>query len=1010
MNHGGLFYGRKKDIPGSLVRPSATGLEGESFHATSTTTSTVDALPSTCNGGGSPPATAAAAAWDTKDASEVRGDDAGQTLLNADDTTLLHGMLEDIMTAADAFKASPSSCTPGETLPACAYLLRRYFHLPSGTFKPSQQEVCFSILSGHNTLAVCPTGWGKSLCYQFPMLVHRLLFESRYEQWCRQTGVSSSLTRTNYAQGTEEGQEEPHRLATAAVAATLPPTIYSRFCIVVSPLLALMEDQAEKINSIDHLHAFVLSSRVDVAREAQLLNDLQSPLCPLDILFVSPERFIAHVALRRLLQAQRHRLAMLCVDEVHCVSGWAYDFRPTFMYVSRVLESPLLEDGSASVAAGVKATMHTDKSGRSSPSITPAPAVPYLCLTATATAAVVRDVKDSFHIQRTFLCADQRRDNLELQAVDLVKRHAAFHSTTPSVGSSTSASGGTRHQQPVQEGEQEAHEPSSRVVQDALLEAVRQLPKPMLVYVQSRADADELSGLLSTKLSVGGAGTGGKESTNHSSAGVFHAVRCADKDAGDDDNVGTSSPAITRSLVIRCYHAALTRSMRTATQRQFLDGKVDVLVATVAFGMGIDKANIRSVVHASAPSSLEGYVQEIGRAGRDGERSFCRILYNPFDFYALRSRLWTALLSPAEMRSIVQAVLSGPVTQVGQRLMLVSPSALSTELGFSVEAIETVLFLLLTQAGGKSKSSISSSSVKAPFHAVLGSYPLKYKVLSVNGEAEAGNGAASANGLTSGTARRRGKALSAAAAASAGIGLLLRQLGATDAVLELCRVLPNMPNQIEMANRLALSLADFQQRMQDLILGNTVTIARYGVPSALLVEVADTFADAASPAGQEALVEHLLALHRGRLDAQVRDLRVMFRLLASPSHDAIASTLRGESIDTQREASAAAPGQTAGQPWSPPGRGCGRLRAVSIANAFVEENRMRIHSSYDALRALMGIRPKSLIQHGKYAGQLPLEQSWYVSSPYFGALRSFELAWVLQILAPHKLDVPLTER
>lgn len=280
-------------------------------------------------------------------------------------------------------------------------------------------------------------------------------------------------------------------------------------------------------------------------------------------------------------------------------------------------------------------------------------------------------------------------------------------------------------------------------------------------------------------------------------------------------------------------------------------------------------------------------------------------------------------------------------------------------------------------------------------------HPLGYNVASIHSEADeeaARSGGVSASQMLS-RKRQRRKSSAACATTAGGIGFLLRQLGATDAVLELCRREPNQSNRITMANSVKLPLMELQSRMADLTQSGTVRLNRS--PAALLIALSDSYSDAVSPRGQEMLTSWMHTQYNRRLEQQVRQLEVMFALLYKPTMEKLQDFLMVDRAVISTTATVAK--------WSPPGRPCTRMDAVALVNSFVTENRLRITSTYDALRALMGIRPKSLIQYGRYAGQMPLTQSWYVHSSHFGALRSFDLAWVLKVLAPHNLDDPVNE-
>jgi len=330
-------------------------------------------------------------------------------------------------------------------------------------FRRGQEEVCRAAIAGRDLLLVMPTGAGKSLCYQLPALA---------------------------------------RGGTA---------------LVISPLIALMEDQAAKLDALG-LRAARIHSGLDrsVARQAcaDYLNET------LQFLFVAPERLRVPGFVEMLAKRQ---LALIAIDEAHCISQWGHDFRPDYRMLGEHL--PLLRGGGATT--------------------------PVLALTATATPEVQADIVSQLAMRRPAkFIHGFRRDNLAIEVVELpVPQRAA-------------------------------------TITKLLTDGAR---RPAIVYAVSRKQAEMLAEALR--------GGGGKS----------------------------------QRIAAGAYHAGLDGETRERVQRAFQLGELDVVVATIAFGMGIDKADIRTVIHAGLPASLEGYYQEIGRAGRDGAPSRTYLMHSYAD-------------------------------------------------------------------------------------------------------------------------------------------------------------------------------------------------------------------------------------------------------------------------------------------------------------------------------------------------------------------------------------------
>ena len=347
--------------------------------------------------------------------------------------------------------ANPTADAPVHAGGTLTELLQTTFGFPS--FRTSQEAVCQAVISGRDVLLVMPTGAGKSLCYQLPAVA---------------------------------------RGGTA---------------LVISPLIALMEDQVAKLKerglAVERIHSG--RDRADSRRAciAYLNGDLQ-------FLFIAPERL--RVAGFPEMLAKR-KPSLVAIDEAHCISQWGHDFRPDYRMLGQYL-----------------------------PTLRPAPVI---ALTATATPVVQNDIAVQLGLaQPALFIQGFRRDNLAIEVVEVA--------------------------------------PSGRaaLTLELLLEEAR---RPAIVYTPTRAQATSVA------------------------AGLARHFPCA------------------------AYHAGLDAQHRKRVQEEFLEGGVQVMVATIAFGMGIDKPDVRTVIHTALPGSLEAYYQEIGRAGRDGAPSRTILMHSYAD-------------------------------------------------------------------------------------------------------------------------------------------------------------------------------------------------------------------------------------------------------------------------------------------------------------------------------------------------------------------------------------------
>ncbi len=326
------------------------------------------------------------------------------------------------------------------------------------SFRHVQLRVIEDVLDGRDTLVLMPTGGGKSLTYQVP---------------------------TMYGDG---------------------------LCIVVTPLIALMKDQVDRLRqqgiAATAIHSGLTPRQIDIALDNCVYGDVR-------FLYVAPER-LSSEAFR--LRVQRMKVTLLAVDEAHCISQWGYDFRPSYLRIAEIRS--MLPD------------------------------VPVLALTASATEMVANDIMH----------------NLNFAEPHIVRSSFARKNLSYAVRHTDDKNG-------------------------QLMRVVRNVEGSGIVYVRTREATEQVAEFLNSQ------------------------------------GIGATA-----------YHGGLPHTERTLRQEEWLSGKVRIMVATNAFGMGIDKANVRFVVHYTMCDSLESYYQEAGRAGRDGMRSYALLLVASDDHKRIQQR------------------------------------------------------------------------------------------------------------------------------------------------------------------------------------------------------------------------------------------------------------------------------------------------------------------------------------------------------------------------------------
>ena len=358
---------------------------------------------------------------------------------------------------------------------SCRQIMTRYWGYT--TFRPLQEEVIRSVYEGRDTLALMPTGGGKSVTFQVPALA-------------------------------KEG-----------------------ICLVITPLIALMKDQVDRLRAMEikaiAIHSGMSQEEIDIALENAVYGDYK-------FLYVSPERISTRIFRSRV---GKLNLSLVAIDEAHCISQWGYDFRPSYLRIAELRE--YISD-----------------------------TVPFLALTASATPPVVRDIMQKLGFR-----------NENVLRTSFSRKNIAY---------------------------------LVRKVEDKtgyLVKTISRTNGSGIVYVRSRKKCKEIAGMLEMN--------------------------------------GISADF---------YHAGLPDELRDKRQSSWTAGETRVIVATNAFGLGIDRQDVRFVIHMDLPDSIENYYQESGRAGRDGKPAFAVLLVSPSDKSQLAESARKKFPPPDKIKDVYEAL------------------------------------------------------------------------------------------------------------------------------------------------------------------------------------------------------------------------------------------------------------------------------------------------------------------------------------------------------------------
>jgi ATP-dependent DNA helicase RecQ len=354
-------------------------------------------------------------------------------------------------------------------------ILTKYWGFTS--FKPLQEEIIRSVAEGKDTLGLMPTGGGKSITFQVPALA-------------------------------KEG-----------------------ICLVITPLIALMKDQVNRLNSLEikslAIHSGMSAEEIDIAIENCIYGDYK-------FLYISPERISTRIFQTRL---PRLNLNLVAVDEAHCISQWGYDFRPSYLKI-------------ASIRGLISKT------------------VPFLALTASAIPQVTNDIMQKLEFKEKNVL----KTSFERKNISYLVRKAEDKGTY-------------------------------------LVKTLNKVAGSGIVYVRSRKRCKEVAELL-----------------------------------------------VANGISADFYHAGLPVELRDKKHTSWTTGETRVIVATNAFGMGIDKAEVRFVIHWEMPDSIEEYFQESGRAGRDNKPAYAVLLYSQTDKSRLEDSLRRKFPPVEKIKDIYEAL------------------------------------------------------------------------------------------------------------------------------------------------------------------------------------------------------------------------------------------------------------------------------------------------------------------------------------------------------------------